>query len=97
MLQVWGVGGGKTSKVVRTQQVAKGESLSGGDQDLTGACLLLVSVLVSAPQNGILRGVYPGSPTSWLAVVMATVGTSYCNLDISNGLVYYIQKHLPER
>nr|KAF6270563.1 carnitine palmitoyltransferase 1B [Pipistrellus kuhlii] len=27
---------------------------------------------------------------------MATVGTSYCNLDISNGLVYYIQKHLPE-
>ncbi|XP_036286038.1 carnitine O-palmitoyltransferase 1, muscle isoform [Pipistrellus kuhlii] len=48
-------------------------------------------------KNGILRGVYPGSPTSWLAVVMATVGTSYCNLDISNGLVYYIQKHLPER
>nr|KAF6267556.1 carnitine palmitoyltransferase 1B [Myotis myotis] len=48
-------------------------------------------------KNGILRGVYPGSPTSWLAVVMATVGSSYCNVDISNGLVYYIQKHLPER
>lgn len=47
-------------------------------------------------KNGILRGVYPGSPTSWLVVVMATVGSSYCNVDISNGLVYYIQRHLPE-
>lgn len=56
-----------------------------------------LSMPVSAPQNGILRGVYPGSPTSWLAVVMATVGSSYCNVDISNGLVCYIQKHLPER
>lgn len=50
----------------------------------------------SAPQNGILRGVYPGSPTSWLVVVMATVGSSYCNVDISMGLVCYIQRHLPE-
>ncbi|XP_015980819.1 carnitine O-palmitoyltransferase 1, muscle isoform [Rousettus aegyptiacus] len=47
-------------------------------------------------KNGILRGVYPGSPTSWLVVVMATVGSSYCNVDISMGLVCYIQRHLPE-
>ncbi|XP_024435080.1 carnitine O-palmitoyltransferase 1, muscle isoform [Desmodus rotundus] len=47
-------------------------------------------------KNGILRGVYPGSPTSWLVVVMTTVGSSYCNLDISKGLVCYIQRHLPQ-
>ncbi|KAI5942783.1 Carnitine O-palmitoyltransferase 1, muscle isoform [Manis javanica] len=46
-------------------------------------------------KNGILRGVYPGSPTSWLVVVMATVGSSYCNTDISMGLVTYIQRCLP--
>ncbi|KAI5137931.1 carnitine O-palmitoyltransferase 1, muscle isoform isoform X2 [Manis pentadactyla] len=48
-------------------------------------------------KNGILRGVYPGSPTSWLVVVMATVGSSYCNTDISMGLVSYIQRCLPAR
>ncbi|XP_078200691.1 carnitine O-palmitoyltransferase 1, muscle isoform isoform X2 [Callithrix jacchus] len=47
-------------------------------------------------KNGILRGVYPGSPTSWLVVVMATVGSSYCNLDISLGLVGCIQRCLPQ-
>ncbi|KAG8517996.1 Carnitine O-palmitoyltransferase 1, muscle isoform [Galemys pyrenaicus] len=47
-------------------------------------------------KNGILRGVYPGSPTSWLVVVMATVGSSYCKVDISMGLVCYIQKCLPK-
>ncbi|XP_020036709.1 carnitine O-palmitoyltransferase 1, muscle isoform isoform X3 [Castor canadensis] len=48
-------------------------------------------------KNGILRGVYPGSPTSWLIVVMATVGSSYCKVDISMGLVCCIQRCLPER
>ncbi|XP_004845344.1 carnitine O-palmitoyltransferase 1, muscle isoform isoform X2 [Heterocephalus glaber] len=48
-------------------------------------------------KNGILRGVYPGSPTSWLAIVMATVGFSYCEVDISMGLVCCIQRCLPER
>nr|XP_055184866.1 carnitine O-palmitoyltransferase 1, muscle isoform isoform X1 [Nyctereutes procyonoides] len=47
-------------------------------------------------KNGILRGVYPGSPTSWLVVVMATVGSSYCKVDISMGLVCCIQRCLPE-
>ncbi|KAM5289026.1 carnitine O-palmitoyltransferase 1, muscle isoform 1-T1 [Ctenodactylus gundi] len=48
-------------------------------------------------KNGILRGVYPGSPTSWLVVVMATVGSSYCKVDISMGLICCIQRCLPER
>uniref|UniRef100_A0A8D2CLJ4 Carnitine O-palmitoyltransferase 1, liver isoform n=1 Tax=Sciurus vulgaris TaxID=55149 RepID=A0A8D2CLJ4_SCIVU len=48
-------------------------------------------------KNGILRGVYPGSPTSWLVVVMATMGSSYCKVDISMGLVCCIQRCLPER
>uniref|UniRef100_A0ABI7ZAY8 Carnitine O-palmitoyltransferase 1, muscle isoform n=1 Tax=Felis catus TaxID=9685 RepID=A0ABI7ZAY8_FELCA len=47
-------------------------------------------------KNGILRGVYPGSPTSWLVVVMATVGSSYCKVDISMGLICCIQRWLPE-
>ncbi|XP_006876448.1 PREDICTED: carnitine O-palmitoyltransferase 1, muscle isoform isoform X3 [Chrysochloris asiatica] len=47
-------------------------------------------------KNGILRGVYPGSPTSWLMVVMATVGSSYCNVDISMGLICHIQKFIPD-
>ncbi|EDL76570.1 carnitine palmitoyltransferase 1b, muscle, isoform CRA_b [Rattus norvegicus] len=48
-------------------------------------------------KNGILRGVYPGSPTSWLVVVMATVGSNYCKVDISMGLVHCIQRCLPTR
>ncbi|XP_052016319.1 carnitine O-palmitoyltransferase 1, muscle isoform [Apodemus sylvaticus] len=48
-------------------------------------------------KNGILRGVYPGSPTSWLVVVMATVGSNYCKVDISMGLVHFIQRALPQR
>uniref|UniRef100_A0A2K5ZFV5 Carnitine O-palmitoyltransferase 1, muscle isoform n=1 Tax=Mandrillus leucophaeus TaxID=9568 RepID=A0A2K5ZFV5_MANLE len=47
-------------------------------------------------KNGILRGVYPGSPTSWLVVVMATVGSSFCNVDVSLGLVGCIQRCLPQ-
>uniref|UniRef100_A0A8C0CPH5 Carnitine O-palmitoyltransferase 1, muscle isoform n=1 Tax=Balaenoptera musculus TaxID=9771 RepID=A0A8C0CPH5_BALMU len=47
-------------------------------------------------KNGILRGVYPGSPTSWLVVVMTTLGSSYCNVDISMGLTCFIQRWLPE-
>uniref|UniRef100_A0A4X2KC69 Carnitine O-palmitoyltransferase 1, muscle isoform n=1 Tax=Vombatus ursinus TaxID=29139 RepID=A0A4X2KC69_VOMUR len=47
-------------------------------------------------KNGILRGVYPGSPTSWLVVVMATMGSSYCNVDISMGMVCCIRNYIPE-
>ncbi|XP_006888161.1 PREDICTED: carnitine O-palmitoyltransferase 1, muscle isoform [Elephantulus edwardii] len=47
-------------------------------------------------KNGVLRGVYPGSPTSWLVIVMATVGSSYCKVDISMGLVCHIQKYIPD-
>uniref|UniRef100_A0A2I3H011 Carnitine O-palmitoyltransferase 1, muscle isoform n=1 Tax=Nomascus leucogenys TaxID=61853 RepID=A0A2I3H011_NOMLE len=47
-------------------------------------------------KNGILRGVYPGSPTSWLVVIMATVGSSFCDVDVSLGLVSCIQRCLPQ-
>ncbi|XP_053055573.1 carnitine O-palmitoyltransferase 1, muscle isoform isoform X1 [Acinonyx jubatus] len=76
----------------RTQQVRD----PGPHRCLLTAVTPAVSVLVSAPQNGILRGVYPGSPTSWLVVVMATVGSSYCKVDISMGLICCIQRCLPE-
>ncbi|XP_012788679.1 carnitine O-palmitoyltransferase 1, muscle isoform isoform X2 [Sorex araneus] len=47
-------------------------------------------------KNGVLRGVYPGSPSSWLVVTMATVGSSYFDVDISFGLVSCIQRWLPD-
>ncbi|XP_007502831.1 carnitine O-palmitoyltransferase 1, muscle isoform isoform X1 [Monodelphis domestica] len=47
-------------------------------------------------KNGILRGVYPGSPTSWLVVVMTTMGSSYCNVDLSMGMICCIRKYIPE-
>ncbi|XP_038612616.1 carnitine O-palmitoyltransferase 1, muscle isoform [Tachyglossus aculeatus] len=47
-------------------------------------------------KNGFLRGVYPGSPTSWLVVVLTTMGSSYCNVDISMGMVCCIRNYIPE-
>lgn len=88
VLQVWECGGGST----RREEVKTGK-------DFIGACLpqsLLCEHSCFCPQNGILRGVYPGSPTSWLFVVMTTLGSSYCNVDISMGLVCFIQRWLPE-
>lgn len=70
-------------------------------QDFPGAELHFLTpqgcLFLPPPQNGILRGVYPGSPTSWLVVVMATVGSNYCEMDISMGLVHCIQRYLPDR
>lgn len=92
--RVRGREGGWHKGGVRAQQATEGDGLPPGPP---GARLPQSSLLpVSAPQNGILRGVYPGSPTSWLVVVMATVGSSYCDVDISMGLVCYIQRRLPE-
>lgn len=83
VLQVWELGG----------VVKAGNDLIGFHSPQS---FLLCEHACFCPQNGIIRGVYPGSPTSWLVVVMATVGSSYYNLDISMGLVYYIQRWLPE-
>ncbi|KAM7178447.1 carnitine O-palmitoyltransferase 1, muscle isoform 1-T9 [Macrochelys suwanniensis] len=46
-------------------------------------------------KNSILTGVYPASPSSWLVVVMATVSSMYCRIDLSMGLVYHIRRYLP--
>lgn len=65
-----------------------------GLRSLSPSCS--VSMPVSARRRMASWGVYPGSPTSWLVVVMTTVGSSCYNVDVSMGLVYYIQRWLPE-
>ncbi|XP_074832845.1 carnitine O-palmitoyltransferase 1, muscle isoform isoform X2 [Carettochelys insculpta] len=46
-------------------------------------------------KNSILTGVYPATPSSWLVVVMATVGSLYCRIDPSMGLIWHIRRYLP--
>ncbi|KAJ6651521.1 hypothetical protein lerEdw1_020856 [Lerista edwardsae] len=46
-------------------------------------------------KNSILTGVYPGTPSSWLAVVITTVGSMYLHIDVSMGLIFSIRRHLP--
>ncbi|XP_042326457.1 carnitine O-palmitoyltransferase 1, muscle isoform [Sceloporus undulatus] len=46
-------------------------------------------------KNSILTGVFPGTPSGWLAVVVATVGSTYFHIDVSMGLIFRIQRHLP--
>ncbi|KAM6095338.1 carnitine O-palmitoyltransferase 1, muscle isoform [Chlamydotis macqueenii] len=46
-------------------------------------------------KNSFLSGVYPASPGSWLAVVVATAGSFYCRLDPSLGLIARIRHCLP--
>ncbi|XP_061493933.1 carnitine O-palmitoyltransferase 1, muscle isoform [Rhineura floridana] len=46
-------------------------------------------------KNSVLTGVFPGTPSSWLAVVIATLGSTYFRVDVSMGLLLKIQKHLP--
>nr|XP_056701967.1 carnitine O-palmitoyltransferase 1, muscle isoform [Euleptes europaea] len=46
-------------------------------------------------KNSILTGVYPGTPSGWLAVVVATVGATYFRVDVSMGLIVCIRDRLP--
>ncbi|CAM4489619.1 carnitine O-palmitoyltransferase 1, muscle isoform isoform X1 [Caretta caretta] len=46
-------------------------------------------------RNSVLTGVYPATPSSWLVVVMATVSSMYCRIDLSMGLVCHIRRYLP--
>uniref|UniRef100_A0A8C0FXQ8 Carnitine O-palmitoyltransferase 1, muscle isoform n=1 Tax=Chelonoidis abingdonii TaxID=106734 RepID=A0A8C0FXQ8_CHEAB len=46
-------------------------------------------------KNSILTGVYPATPSSWLVVVMATVSSMYCRIDLSMGLICHIRRYLP--
>uniref|UniRef100_A0A673YXU9 carnitine O-palmitoyltransferase n=1 Tax=Salmo trutta TaxID=8032 RepID=A0A673YXU9_SALTR len=46
-------------------------------------------------KNGVITGVYPASPSSWLFVVIAILATMYMRSDPSMGLIAKIQEHLP--
>ncbi|XP_069750811.1 carnitine O-palmitoyltransferase 1, liver isoform-like isoform X2 [Narcine bancroftii] len=46
-------------------------------------------------KNGILTGVYPASPSSWLFVVVSVIATMYARVDPSLGMVEKIRGHLP--
>ncbi|XP_062860356.1 carnitine O-palmitoyltransferase 1, muscle isoform [Trichomycterus rosablanca] len=46
-------------------------------------------------KNGILTGVYPASPSSWLFVVIAIMSSMYARVDPSVGMINSIKKVLP--
>ncbi|XP_066499205.1 carnitine O-palmitoyltransferase 1, liver isoform isoform X2 [Hoplias malabaricus] len=50
---------------------------------------------ISRMKNGVLKGVYPASPSSWLFVVIVILATLYTQSDPSMGLIAKIQEHLP--
>lgn len=50
---------------------------------------------ISYSQNGILTGVYPASPSSWLIVVIAMMSSLYIRIDLSLGMIDVIKENLP--
>ncbi|XP_047210496.1 carnitine O-palmitoyltransferase 1, muscle isoform isoform X3 [Girardinichthys multiradiatus] len=46
-------------------------------------------------KNGILTGVYPASPSSWLIVVIAMMSSLYTYIDPSLGMIEAIKENLP--
>ncbi|XP_029440050.1 carnitine O-palmitoyltransferase 1, brain isoform isoform X2 [Rhinatrema bivittatum] len=46
-------------------------------------------------KNSFITGVYPASPSSWLFVVIAIIGTMYTRVDPSMGMIGKIKEHLP--
>lgn len=46
-------------------------------------------------KNGVLTGVYPASPSSWLIVVIAIMSTMYARIDPSMGMIDRIKTSLP--
>uniref|UniRef100_A0A8C2JXM5 Carnitine O-palmitoyltransferase 1, muscle isoform n=1 Tax=Cyprinus carpio TaxID=7962 RepID=A0A8C2JXM5_CYPCA len=48
-------------------------------------------------KNGVLTGVYPASPSSWLIVVIAIMSTMYARIDPSMGMIDRIKTSLPVR
>ncbi|KAA8590211.1 hypothetical protein FQN60_014145 [Etheostoma spectabile] len=48
-------------------------------------------------KNGILTGVYPASPSSWLIVVIAMMSSLYIHVDPSLGMIDTIKDNLPHR
>lgn len=45
-------------------------------------------------QNGIITGVYPASPSSWLIVVVGVMSTMYAKIDPSMGIIAKINRTL---
>ncbi|XP_070610708.1 carnitine O-palmitoyltransferase 1, muscle isoform isoform X3 [Erythrolamprus reginae] len=45
-------------------------------------------------KNSFLTGVYPGSPSGWLAITSVTVGSTWVHVDLSRGAISRIQRHL---
>uniref|UniRef100_A0A8C3A150 Carnitine O-palmitoyltransferase 1, muscle isoform n=1 Tax=Cyclopterus lumpus TaxID=8103 RepID=A0A8C3A150_CYCLU len=48
-------------------------------------------------KNGVLAGVYPASPSSWLIVVIAMMSSLYIRIDPSLGMIEAIKENLPHR
>uniref|UniRef100_A0A8D3E1I7 Carnitine O-palmitoyltransferase 1, muscle isoform n=1 Tax=Scophthalmus maximus TaxID=52904 RepID=A0A8D3E1I7_SCOMX len=46
-------------------------------------------------KNGVLAGVYPASPSSWLIVVIAMMSSLYIRIDPSLGMIDAIKDNLP--
>uniref|UniRef100_A0A670ZUX2 Carnitine O-palmitoyltransferase 1, muscle isoform n=1 Tax=Pseudonaja textilis TaxID=8673 RepID=A0A670ZUX2_PSETE len=48
-------------------------------------------------KNSFLTGVYPGSPSGWLAITAVTMGSTWVHVDLSRGAISRIQRHLLTR
>lgn len=59
--------------------------------------LFVMDLVTSHSQNGVLAGVYPASPSSWLIVVIATMSSLYTRIDPSLGMIEAIKENLPYR
>lgn len=59
---------------------------------------LITLNLVAVPlQNGVLAGVYPASPSSWLIVVIVMMSSLYTHIDPSLGMIDTIKETIPHR
>uniref|UniRef100_A0A8C5AGG8 Carnitine O-palmitoyltransferase 1, muscle isoform n=1 Tax=Gadus morhua TaxID=8049 RepID=A0A8C5AGG8_GADMO len=57
--------------------------------------IYLSGVTAWRKRNGVLAGVYPASPSSWLIVVIAMISTLYTRVDLSLGMIDLIKENLP--
>lgn len=62
-------------------------------------CLTIVTLcLIYHPQNGVMTGVYPGSPAGFMVVVVSYMSyNKYKQLDPSLGLIAKLGQHMPVR
>lgn len=59
--------------------------------------VLILNIVAFHFQNGVLAGVYPASPSSWLIVVIAMMSSLYIRIDPSLGMIDTIKENLPHR